>query len=124
MSTSQAPAPTSGGEAGVGAGHHRTFDATCRAILELERLRFRSSAGKEAEILSRFAMTPATYYVRLNWILNQPEALAYDAQLVNRLRDLREKRRLVRTVGSVAAGVETRTDVRGVRPALLGGTVR
>jgi hypothetical protein len=116
----QTPAPTSAGEGSVGAGPARVFDAVDRAVLELERLRFHSSAGKEAEILSRFSMTAVSYYVRLNWILNQPEARAYDPQLVDRLVRLREKRRLVRTRGTVAAGVETRADGRGVRPALGG----
>jgi hypothetical protein len=124
--TAQTPAPTSGGEAGVGAGQPpmRDFNAIDRAILEVERLTFRTPAGKEAEIFDRLAMTPVTYYVRLNWILNQPEALAYDAQLVNRLINLRDRRRAVRTRGTVAAGVETRPDTRGTRPALLGGVVR
>lgn len=122
--TTQTPAPTPAGEGSVGAGQPRPFSDTDRAILEVERLRFRTSAGKEAEIRERLAMTPVSYYVRLIWILEQPEARNYDAQLVDRLIRLRDKRRAVRTRGTVAAGVETRTDVRGVRPALLGGVVR
>lgn len=90
-----------------------------RAILEFERLRFLTSGSKHNEIHDRFAMTPVRYYIRLNWILNQPEAAAYDAVLVRQLRDLREKRRQVRTSGTVAAGVATRPDPRGTRPTLL-----
>lgn len=102
----------------------RVFDDTDRAILELERLgRWSVPGRKDREILDRFAMTPTSYYVRLNWIINQPAAMEYDAPTVRRLLDLRDRRRDVRTRGTVAAGVETRTDVRGTRPALLGGVV-
>jgi hypothetical protein len=90
-----------------------------RAILEFEHLRFLTTGAKHGEILERFAMTPVRYYIRLNWILNQPEAAAYDPALVSRLIELRDKRRDVRTRGTVAAGVETRPDARGTRPALL-----
>lgn len=90
-----------------------------RAILEFERLRFLTPGSKHDEILNRFALTPVRYYIRLNWIINQPEAAAYDAELVRHLVDLRDRRRDVRTRGTVAAGVETRPDVRGTRPALL-----
>ncbi|MET1062191.1 MAG: DUF3263 domain-containing protein [Aeromicrobium sp.] len=90
-----------------------------RAMLEFERLRFLTSGSKHNEILDRFAMTPVRYYIRLNWILNQPEAASYDPALVGHLVELREKRRAVRTVGTVAAGVATRPDARGTRPALL-----
>jgi hypothetical protein len=96
------------------------FGDTDRAILEFEHLRFRSSAGKEAEILSRFSLTAVRYYIRLNWILAQPEAREYDPELVDRLLRLRDKRRAVRTMGSVAADVDTRPDMRGIRPALGG----
>lgn len=90
-----------------------------RAILEFERLRFLTAGSKHAEIHTRFAMTPVRYYIRLNWILGQPEAAAYDPALVGHLTDLRDKRRAVRTRGTVAAGVETRPDTRGTRPTLL-----
>lgn len=90
-----------------------------RAMLELERLRFLTVGAKHDEILARFAMTPVRYYIRLNWILNQPEATAYDPDLVGHLIALRDKRRDVRTRGTVAAGVPTRPDTRGVRPTLL-----
>lgn len=106
------------------------FSDTDRAILEFERLRFLSTGSKQSEIVTRFAMTPVRYYIRLNWILGavdssgdygppQPEALTYDPVLVRELCDIRAKRRDVRTRGTVAAGVETRPDARGTRPALL-----
>lgn len=103
----------------------RAFNATDRAILEFERGgTWRYAGNKIEEIRVRFAMTQVRYYQVLNWIIDQPEAEAYDAQLVGRLRRIREVRRGVRTQGTSAAGVETRPDARGVRPALLGGTVR
>jgi hypothetical protein len=116
------PAPTNGELLTAEILAPRPFGDQDRAILEFERLRFLSSAGKEAEILSRFAMTPVRYYVRLNWILAQPEAREYDAQGVDRLLDLAAQRRAVRTSGTVAAGVATRNDGRGIRPAVhIGG---
>ena len=90
-----------------------------RAILEFERGRWLYSGAKHAEILDRFALTPVRYYIRLNWIIDQPEALEYDAVHVNALRRVRQLRRDVRTRGTAAAGVETRPDPRGTRPALL-----
>lgn len=103
----------------------RTFDATDRAVLEFERAgHWRVPGAKDREIFDRFAMTPTSYYIRLNWILNQPEAMAYDSTTVQRLQRLRDLRREVRTRGTVAAGVATSEDVRGTRPALLGGVVR
>lgn len=90
-----------------------------RAILEFERGRWLAQGAKHSEILARFAMTPVRYYVRLNWIIDQPEAIEYDAQFVRRLLRLRDQRRAVRTRGTVAAGVATRPDARGTRPALL-----
>lgn len=103
----------------------RVFDATDRAVLEFERAgRWSVPGAKDREIFDRFAMTPTSYYIRLNWIINQPDALAYDATTVQRLQRLRDRRRDVRTRGTVAAGVTTREDTRGTRPALLGGVVR
>lgn len=108
----------------VAAVEPRTFDATDRAILEFEGLRWGVPGRKQAEIFSRFAMTEVRYYQLLGWIIRQAEAEAYDPELVGRLRDREDRRREVRTRGTIAAGVETREDVRGVRPALLGGVVR
>ena len=94
-----------------------------RAILEFERLQWIAAGSKNQEIITRFAMTPVRYYARLNWIIDQPEALAYDAVHVNAL--LRPRRcRDVRTRGTVAAGVTTRPDPRGIRPAMFDGTPR
>lgn len=125
MSTAapQAPAPTLAGEGSVGAGQARVFDDLDRAVLEFERGRWKFAGAKNAEIFDRFALTPTRYYIRLNWVIDQPEAMEYDATTVQRLRRLRDLRRQVRTRGTVAAGVATRPDVSGTRPAMLGGSV-
>lgn len=120
--TTQTPVPAPVGEGSVGTGTHtRPFGPTDYAILEFERLRFGKPGRKRDEIFARFAMTEVRYTQVLLWVIRQPEAEAYDAELVHRLRDLEDRRRAVRTLGTAAAGVETRTDVRGVRPTLLGG---
>ncbi len=102
----------------------RSFGNSDRAILEFEHGTWTYPGAKQAEIYDRFAMSGTRYYQLLNWILDQPEAEAYDAMLVRRLRRLREQRRQVRTVGSTGAGFEPRPDYRGVRPMLAGGVVR
>lgn len=100
----------------------RVFNETDRALLEFERGgRWRFPGQKVEEIRTRFAMSEVRYYQVLGWVIEQPEALAYDAVLVQRLLRLRDLRRAVRTRGVTAAGVVTRSDSRGVRPALLGG---
>lgn len=69
-----------------------------RAVLEFERLRWpKSHAGaRDGEILRRFGWTPSRYALVLNRVLEEPAALAYDAQLVNRLRRLKEQRKAMR----------------------------
>lgn len=101
----------------------RVFNATDMAILEFERIRWSKPGRRVDEIFERFAMREARYAQVLNWIIDQPEAVAYDAELVNRLRRLRDRRAAVRTAGVEAAGIAARPDHRGVRPALLGGVL-
>lgn len=115
------PEPTTGGDIVTPA---RVFSGADYAILEFEQSTWASAGAKQAEIYDRFAMSAARYYMLLNWIIDQPEAEAYNAQLVGRLRRLREQRRQVRTVGTVAAGFEPHPDYRGIRPMLAGGVVR
>lgn len=63
-----------------------------RMVLEFERLRWKYQGAKEAEILARFGMSPTAYYQVLNHAIDLPEAEAYDAPLVRRLRSLRGRR--------------------------------
>lgn len=60
--------------------------------LDLERTWWRYPAVKDTKVRELFGETPTRYYQRLLALLERPEAAAYDAQTVNRLRRLREKR--------------------------------
>lgn len=64
-----------------------------RAVLELERHRFRHLGVKETTVLDLFGWPLARYYQVLGRILDDPDAMAYDGQLVARLRRLRERSR-------------------------------
>jgi hypothetical protein len=69
-----------------------------RAMLEFERSTQGSREGRKGDAIIRtWGCTPSTYFLRLNAILDKPEALVYDAQLVNRLLRLREARRAARS---------------------------
>lgn len=52
----------------------------------------RSVGAKEEGIRAEFNMSPVRYYQRLNALLEDPEALAADPLLVNRLRRIRDRR--------------------------------
>lgn len=62
-------------------------------MLELERVRFHHPGRKDAIIREQFDISPVQYAQRVLAILEHPDALVYDAQLVNRLRRLRDRRR-------------------------------
>jgi hypothetical protein len=81
-----------------------------REILEFERQWFKYPAAKETAALEKFDMTPTRYTQVLNALIDRPEALAYDGQLVGRLRRLRDARRSQRSRRS-----RTAADWRGVR---------
>ena len=70
-----------------------------REILEFERQWWKYAGAKETAVRERFDMTSTRYYQVLTSILDQPAALVYDAQLVNRLTRLRSARRQTRTRG-------------------------
>jgi hypothetical protein len=72
------------------------FSDRDRAILEFERMWWKYPGAKHGEVLTRFGMSATRYYQVLGWILRQPEAVAYDAQLVQRLRRLQEQRAGIR----------------------------
>lgn len=82
------------------------FSDLDRAILEFERLHFASTARRTDEILARFQMTMTGYYSRLNWILEQPEALAWDPFTVRRLQRIADRRRRARRFGASALGAD------------------
>lgn len=60
-----------------------------RAILDFERQWWRQAGAKEQAIRDNFEMSPTRYYQTLNGLIDLPEALHYDAPLVNRLIRLR-----------------------------------
>ncbi|HEY6933035.1 MAG TPA: DUF3263 domain-containing protein [Marmoricola sp.] len=64
--------------------------------LEMERRRWKYDGAKAAAIRQTFDETPTHYYQRLNALLDRPETLAHDAQLVYRLRRLPDRRRAAR----------------------------
>lgn len=68
-----------------------------REILEFERLHWRYPAAKETAVMDRFGLTITRYLQIRDRLIDDPAAMAYDAQLVKRLRRLRESRREVRT---------------------------
>lgn len=71
-----------------------------REILTFERQRWKYAGAKEQAIRDRFEVSPTRHYQRLNVILDKPEAMTFDAQLVKRLRRLRTARqRPARRVG-------------------------
>lgn len=78
-----------------------------RAILDLERSWWRYPGAKETAIRERFGTSATLYYRRLNWLIDQPEALAHDPMVVGRLRRVREARREGRRGGRRVDAVNT-----------------
>ena len=68
-----------------------------QAMLEFERLTWRYPGAKETAISEQFGLSATRYFQILNELLDRPEALAYDAVTVKRLRRLRESRRRKRS---------------------------
>jgi hypothetical protein len=67
-----------------------------REILDFEREWWKASAPKEVAVRDRFGVSSARYYQLLNRLIDRPDALQYDPMLVQRLRRLREARRMKR----------------------------
>lgn len=61
-------------------------------ILDFEKSYWHHAGDKEAAIRETFDMSPVRYYSHLNALLDEPEALAAEPVLVNRLRRLRDSR--------------------------------
>lgn len=66
------------------------------AILDFEEMRFKYLGRKESLIREQLGMSSTRYYQRLNWLIDQPEALAYAPMLVRRLQRLRDARKAQR----------------------------
>lgn len=63
-----------------------------RDVLQFERTIWRYAGAKESAIRERFGISATRYYQLLAYAIEQPEAVQHDAQTVNRLRRLRDKR--------------------------------
>lgn len=69
-------------------------------LLEFERATWASAGRRDAALVERFGHSPIRHAQILNRLIDTPAALEYDAQLVNRLRNLRDQRRAARTGSS------------------------
>lgn len=67
------------------------------ALLDFEARTYRHQGRKESDVLDELGLSPARYYRRLNWLLDQPAAMVARPVLVARLRRVREGRREVRS---------------------------
>lgn len=82
------------------------FNDRDREMLELERTWWKYEGAKTTAIRERFDLSPTRYYQRLNWLLDRPEAVAYDPMTVRRLQRLRDQRQRQRSARRL--GVEVR----------------
>jgi hypothetical protein len=63
-----------------------------KALLALEREWWKIPGSKEQAISERTGLSALGYYQRLNRLVDDPEAMAYDPGLIKRLTRLRERR--------------------------------
>lgn len=68
-----------------------------RDVLAFERGCWKYAGAKETAIRDRFGLSSTRYYQLLGTLIDRPEALEHDPQLVLRLRRLREQRQSRRT---------------------------
>ncbi|WP_237202806.1 DUF3263 domain-containing protein [Rothia endophytica] len=61
-----------------------------RAVIELEKRRFRYQGSKEQAIQKRLGLSPVAYYQQLNSMLDNPRVVAAEPLLMNRLRRHRD----------------------------------
>jgi len=73
-----------------------------RALLDFEAGWWRSGAPKDAQIRAKFDLSTSRYHQAINALIDRPEALAYAPVLVQRLRRLRDQRRVDRSAAKVA----------------------
>lgn len=70
--------------------------------LDFERQWWKYAGAKEAAVREMFGESPTRYYMRLNAIIDRPEAVVYDPMLVRRLQRLREARKRHRSAVTAA----------------------
>lgn len=76
---------------------HDQLTDTDRAILAFEQRWWKYAGAKETAIREELGLGMTRYYQRLNWIIDQPEALQIDPMVVRRLQRLRDQRAALRT---------------------------
>ena len=84
------------------------LDELTRAVLEFERAGSWPGRAKGRVIRERLGITPTRYHQLLVGAIDRPEALAFDAMLVRRLRRLRDARRRTRLAHRL--GLKQRSD--------------
>src|SRR4051812_33905794 len=88
----ETPTPGAGGtlqDSGLSERHEQ--------ILAFERQWWKYAGAKEQAIRELFALSATRYYQVVNALIDRPEALAYDAMLVKRLRRTRQSRQRARS---------------------------
>ena len=80
-----------------------------RLLLDFESRWSDHDAAKEEAIRAELGLAPARYYQLLGRVVDQPDAAAYDAMLVHRLRRLREARERERAGRAAVPAVPTGT---------------
>lgn len=80
-----------------------------RVLLDFESRWSGHDAVKEEAIRSELALAPARYYQLLGRVIDEPDAAAYDAMLVHRLRRLRDVRARERASRAAVSTVPTGT---------------
>jgi hypothetical protein len=65
---------------------------TDRRILDFEQKWWRNAGAKADAIATEFGLSETRYYQKLNRLLDDPSAVEYAPQLVNRLRRIRSAR--------------------------------
>ncbi|NUP52134.1 MAG: DUF3263 domain-containing protein [Catenulispora sp.] len=68
-----------------------------RAILAFEKQWWRHAGSKEQAVRERFGVSATRYYQMLNALLDDEAALAYEPEVVKRLRRLRAARQRARS---------------------------
>lgn len=61
-----------------------------RAILDMEKKRFKYQGSKEQAISKYLGLTPIAYYQQLNALIDTPRAIAAEPALTRRLRLIRD----------------------------------
>ncbi|HZE41130.1 MAG TPA: DUF3263 domain-containing protein [Stackebrandtia sp.] len=70
---------------------------TQRAVLDIERRWWRGAGAKQRAIKDELDVSVTRYYQLLSELLDNPDALAVEPTLINRLRRARDARRRART---------------------------